>query len=62
MSRATFTGHEPARDDGLRQFAPERLPTAERERIARDIQKHVEKRNRLDAERAAQASLYRSLA
>lgn len=63
--RATFTGHEPARDDGLRQIPVNDLTPAEREAVARftrDIDKHLAKRNRMDAERKAQRELYRGSA
>lgn len=60
--KATFTGHAPKRDDGLRQIDKPELSPAEREAIARftrDIEKHLAKRNRLDTERKAQRELYR---
>jgi hypothetical protein len=65
MTRATFTGHEPARNDGLRQIDMPRfadLPAAEQAQIVRfqrDAERHRAKRNRLDEERALQGALYR---
>lgn len=62
--RATFTGHEPARDDGLRQIPVNELTPEERaavERFTRDIEKHLATRNRHDEERRLQRRLQREL-
>lgn len=61
MTRATFTGHAPKRDDGLRQFDYPALTPEDRaavERFQRDARKHRDDLNRKAAERQAQAALY----
>lgn len=62
MSRAIFSGHEPTRDDGLRQIARAPLAPDEQaqvDRFRQDIERHKAKRNRFDIERRVQVELYR---
>lgn len=61
MTRATFTGHAPERDDGLRQIDYPALTAEQRavvDRFQRDAIKHRDDLNRKALERQAQAALY----
>lgn len=61
-NRATYAvGPAPTPHDPFRTITPAPPTDAERqlvERMRRDLARHVERRNRLDRERAAQLALY----